>query len=85
MDIDVRLRMFPWFADVSGAVAVRRMGPDAISRARARRLSHNVVISRVFGPMPRGVFVNERLADTDAGPLRVRLYRPHTARAADRK
>jgi acetyl esterase len=81
MDIDVRLRMFTWFADVSGAVAVSRMGPDEISRARARRLSHNVVTSRVFGPMPRGVFVNERLADTDAGPLRVRLYRPHTARA----
>ena len=81
MDIDVRLRMFAWFADRSGAVAVSRMGPEEIERARARRMSHNVLTSRVFGPMPRGVFVTERDADTDAGPLRVRLYRPHTARA----
>jgi acetyl esterase len=81
VDIDVRLRMFTWFADVSGAVAVSRMGPDEITRARSRRLSHNVVTSRVFGPMPRGVFVTERLAHTGVGPLRVRLYRPHTARA----
>jgi acetyl esterase len=81
MDIDVRLRMFTWFADVSGAVAVSRMGPDEIARARERRLSHNVVTSRVFGPMPRGVFVTDRVADTDVGPRPVRLYRPHTARA----
>jgi len=81
VDIDVRLRMFTWFADVSGAVAVSRMGPEEISRARARRMSHNVVTSRVFGPMPRGVFVTDRVADTDAGPVPVRLYRPHTARA----
>ncbi|MDD7916155.1 alpha/beta hydrolase [Actinomycetospora callitridis] len=81
MDIDVRLRMFTWFADVSGAVAVSRMGPEEISRARARRMSHNVVTSRVFGPMPRGVFVTDRVADTDIGPVPVRLYRPHTARA----
>ena len=67
MDIDVRLRMFTWFADVSGAVAVSRMGPEDISRARARRMSHNVFTSRVFGPMPRGVFVTDRVADTDAG------------------
>ena len=81
MDIDVRLRMFTWFADVSGAVAVSRMGPEDISRARARRMSHNVVTSRVFGPMPRGVFVTDRVADTDTGPIGMRLYRPHTARA----
>lgn len=81
MDIDVRLRMFTWFADVSGAVAVSRMGPEEIARARERRLSHNVVTSRVFGPMPRGVFVTDRVAHTDAGPTPVRLYRPHTARA----
>jgi len=81
VDIDVRLRMFTWFADVSGAVAVSRMGPDDISRARARRMSHNVVTSRVFGPMPRGVFVTDRVADTDIGPIPLRLYRPHTARA----
>ncbi|WP_345416469.1 alpha/beta hydrolase [Actinomycetospora chlora] len=81
VDIDVRLRMFTWFADVSGAVAVSRMGPEEITRARSRRLSHNVVTSRVFGPMPRGVFVTDRVAHTDAGRLRVRLYRPHTARA----
>ncbi|GAA4904950.1 acetyl esterase [Actinomycetospora succinea] len=81
MDIDVRLRMFTWFADVSGAVAVSRMGPEEITRARARRLSHNVVTSRVFGPMPRGVFVTDRIAHTDVGPRPVRLYRPHTARA----
>ncbi|MDD7942244.1 alpha/beta hydrolase [Actinomycetospora lutea] len=81
MDIDVRLRMFTWFADVSGAVAVSRMGPEEITRARARRLSHNVVTSRVFGPMPRGVFVTDRVAHTDVGPRPVRLYRPPTARA----
>ena len=63
MDIDVRLRMFTWFADVSGAVAVSRMGPDDISRARARRMSHNVVTSRVFGPMPRGVEQDLRVDD----------------------
>ncbi|MHC1561124.1 alpha/beta hydrolase [Actinomycetospora sp. C-140] len=81
MDIDVRLRMFTWFADYSGAVAVSRMGPEEITRARSRRLSHNVVTSRVFGPMPRGVFVTDRVARTDAGAVPVRLYRPHTARA----
>ncbi|GLZ45535.1 hypothetical protein Acsp06_17200 [Actinomycetospora sp. NBRC 106375] len=81
MDIDVRLRMFTWFADYSGAVAVSRMGPEEITRARSRRLSHNVVTSRVFGPMPRGVFVTDRVASTDAGAVPVRLYRPHTARA----
>ncbi|GAA4873606.1 alpha/beta hydrolase [Actinomycetospora straminea] len=81
MDIDVRLRVFTWFADVSGAVAVSRMGPEEITRARERRLSHNLVTSRVFGPMPRGVFVTDRVADTAVGPLPVRLYRPQTARA----
>ena len=81
MDIDVRLRMFTWFADVSGAVAVSRMSSEEIARARERRLSHNLVTSRVFGPMPRGVFVTDRVADTDLGPRPVRLYRPHTARA----
>ncbi|MDD7968760.1 alpha/beta hydrolase [Actinomycetospora lemnae] len=81
MDIDVRLRVFTWFADVSGAVAVSRMGPEEITRARARRLSHNLVTSRVFGPMPRGVLVTDRVADTAVGPRPVRLYRPHTARA----
>lgn len=79
MDIDVKLRMFAWLTDRSGAIAVSRMGPDEIARARARRLSHNVVTSRVFGPMPRGVTVTDRVADTDVGARPLRLYRPHTA------
>ncbi len=78
MDIDVRLRMFAWITERSGAIAVSRMGPDEIHRARARRMSHNVVTSRVFGPMPRGVTVTDRFADTDLGVRAVRLYRPDT-------
>jgi acetyl esterase len=79
MDIDVRLRMFAWFTDRAGAIAVSRMGPDEIARARARRMSHNLVTSRVFGPMPRDVTVTDRFADTDIGARAVRLYRPATA------
>jgi acetyl esterase len=77
-DIDVRLRVFTWFTERSGAVAVSRMTPEDIARARARRLSHNLVTSRVFGPMPRGVRIADHGIVTDAGPLTVRLYRPPT-------
>lgn len=78
-DIDVRLRLFTWITERSGAIAVSRMSPDDITRARARRLSHNVVTSRVFGPMPRDATVEDTVAETDVGALPVRLYRPRGA------
>ena len=74
-DIDVRLRLFTWLTDRAGLIAVSRMTPQDVARARARRLSHNVVTSRLFGPMPRDVSITDRVADTATGPLTVRVYR----------
>ena len=77
VDIDVRTRLFTWFTDRAGVIAISRMSAEDLARARARRLSHNVVTSRVFGPMPDDVSLTDLRVDTDAGPLVVRLYRPH--------
>lgn len=77
-DLDVRLRVFTWITERSGALAVSRMSPEDIARARARRLSHNLVTRRVFGPLPRGVRIADHGIETDVGPLTVRLYRPPT-------
>lgn len=82
-EIDVRLRMFTWLTDRAGLLAVSRMTAEDVARARSRRLSHNVVTSRVFGPLPRDVTATDRTADTDAGPLTVRVYTPPGA-APDR-
>ena len=77
--IDRRLRMFTWVTDRTGVLAVSRMSAQDVERARSRRLSHNVVTSRVFGPLPRDVAVTDRTAATDAGPLPVRVYVPRDA------
>ena len=75
-ELDRRLRMFTWMTERAGVLAVSRMSADDVVRARSRRLSHNLVTSRVFGPLPRDVAVTDRVADTDAGPLAVRVYTP---------
>jgi acetyl esterase len=82
--IDVRTRVFTWITDRMGAIAISRMSADDLARARSRRLSHNVVTSRVFGPMPADVSLTDLRIGTDAGPLTLRLYRPHGPRPGGR-
>ena len=77
IEIDVRTRLFTWITDRMGAIAISRMSADDLARARGRRLSHNVVTSRVFGPMPEDVSLTDLRIAGPAGPLTVRLYRPH--------
>ncbi|WP_433800104.1 alpha/beta hydrolase [Actinomycetospora sp. CA-084318] len=84
VDIDVRTRLFTWFTDRAGVIAISRMTAEDLARARSRRLSHNVVTSRVFGPMPADVSLTDLRVDlaastgaTDAGPTTLRVYRPH--------
>ncbi|MEJ2869012.1 alpha/beta hydrolase [Actinomycetospora sp. OC33-EN08] len=78
VDIDVRTRVFTWFTDRAGVIAISRMDAGALARARNRRLSHNVVTSRVFGPMPADVSLTDLRVDLGApDPTTVRLYRPH--------
>jgi acetyl esterase len=75
--IDVRTRVFTWLTDRMGAIAISRMSAEDLARARSRRLSHNVVTSRVFGPMPGDVSLTDLRVSTGGGPLTLRLYRPH--------
>ncbi len=77
IEIDVRTRLFTWITDRMGAIAISRMSADDLARARGRRLSHNVVTSRVFGPMPEDVSLTDLRIAGPAGPLTLRLYRPH--------
>jgi acetyl esterase len=85
VDIDVRTRLFTWFTDRSGVIAISRMSAEDLARARGRRLSHNVVTSRVFGPMPSDVSLTDLGVDLtatgipgdDAVPTTLRVYRPH--------
>jgi acetyl esterase len=86
VDIDVRTRVFTWFTDRAGVIAISRMSAEDLARARSRRLSHNVVTSRVFGPMPSDVSLTDLRVDLsgmtgatgdDAAPTTLRVYRPH--------
>ena len=83
VDVDVRTRVFTWFTDRAGVIAISRMTADDLARARSRRLSHNVVTSRVFGPMPPDVSLTDLQVDlaaatgAESGPTTLRLYRPH--------
>jgi acetyl esterase/lipase len=77
IEIDVRTRVFTWITDRVGAIAISRMSADDLARARSRRLSHNVVTSRVFGPMPEDVSLTDLRIAGPEGPLTLRLYRPH--------
>jgi acetyl esterase len=83
VDIDVRTRLFTWFTDRAGVIAISRMSAEDLARARTRRLSHNVVTSRVFGPMPADVSLTDLRVDLavatgqDSGPTTLRVYRPH--------
>ncbi|KAH0445406.1 hypothetical protein IEQ34_025507 [Dendrobium chrysotoxum] len=83
VDIDVRTRLFTWFTDRAGVIAISRMTAEDLARARTRRLSHNVVTSRVFGPMPADVSLTDLRVDLavatghDSGPTTLRVYRPH--------
>ncbi|MDL5155794.1 alpha/beta hydrolase [Actinomycetospora termitidis] len=91
VDIDVRTRLFTWFTDRAGVIAISRMDPAALARARSRRLTHNVVTSRVFGPMPADVSLTDLRVDlrqvggTDPDPTTLRLYRPHGALPGGRR
>jgi acetyl esterase len=77
VEIDVRTRLFSWITDRAGLIAISRMSAEDLARARGRRMTHNVVTSRVFGPMPPDVSLTDLRIATDGGPLTLRLYRPH--------
>jgi acetyl esterase len=84
IQIDVRTRVFTWITDRMGAIAISRMSADDLARARTRRVTHNVVTSRVFGPMPDDVSLTDLRIGTPGGPLTLRLYRPHGPLPPDR-
>jgi acetyl esterase len=77
IEIDVRTRLFSWITDRAGLIAISRMSAEDLARARGRRMTHNVVTSRVFGPMPSDVSLTDLRIAADGGPLTLRLYRPH--------
>jgi acetyl esterase len=85
VEIDVRTRLFSWITDRAGLIAISRMSAEDLARARGRRMTHNMVTSRVFGPMPPDVSLTDLRVATDGGPLTLRLYRPHGPLPAGRR
>lgn len=77
VEIDVRTRLFSWITDRAGLIAISRMSAEDLARARGRRMTHNMVTSRVFGPMPPDVSLTDLRIAADGDPLTLRLYRPH--------
>lgn len=71
--LDLRVRLLGL---VVGLASIDRMDEQRLARIQQRKFEHGPVSDLLLGAVARGVTLTDRTAAGEAGPVRIRVYRP---------